>query len=371
MLDERRNLDGAMSLEKWMMPRKPAHRLLVASVCFAALGLIGLIDYWADYRLMFTVLYVLPIGFATVYVGRTYAIVLSVLAVVIWTGGDILGGAPSPGLAIRAWNDGIVLSLFLIIIYLLDALRRALVGLEATVEERTQALRLEMEERQYLEQETLEISERERQTFGHELHDVVCQELTGIGIATHLLTRKLQSRGMNEAADAREISTMVDHALTNTRSIARGFFTAGFDVMSLAEALREVARNVQERTGIQCSVEWQDNLVIHNEDVVMHLFRIAQEAVQNAVKHGEPSRIDISLKRVDGGDVELAIEDDGNGLKPSSKSPKGLGMRIMAYRVGIIGGELKVVSEPSGGVRITCRIPAQKISSEPMIASQA
>lgn len=351
---------------KWMLPTKPEARLLSVVLCFLSLCIIGFIDYWADYRLLFTVLYVLPIGFATVNVSRGYAVVLALLSIIFWNGGDILGGAPSPGLAVRLWNDGIVLSLFLIIIFLLDILRWTLVGLEEKVEDRTQALRLEMEERQYLEQETLEISERERQAFGQELHDVVCQELASIGIASHLLVKKLQNRGGREADDAREIAVMVDHALASARSIARGFFTAGFNVSSLAEALREFSRNVQERTGIQCGVEWQDNLVIHNEEVVMHIFRIAQEAIQNAVKHGVPSHINVGLKRT-GDVVQLTVEDDGNGFASNGKPAKGLGLRIMAYRAGIIGGDLKVDSRPPGGTRVVCTIPAEKIRAENLV----
>jgi signal transduction histidine kinase len=355
------------SIQSWITRPKGTRKFLSGLLCMAVLWLIGLIDYCADYRLLFTVLYVLPIGFATVYVNRSYAIVLAVLSVVISTGGDMLGGAPSPGIAIRLWNDGIVVSLFLIVICLLNALHQTLIGLESTVQDRTQALRLEMEERQYLEHETLDLSERERQTFGHELHDVVCQDLTSIAIAGHLLAKKLQAKDLPEAETAREIASMVDCALTKTRSVARGFFTAGFDVMGLAEALRETARNVEERRGVHCQVHWQENLVILNEDVVMHFFRIAQEAIQNAVKHAEPSLIQVSLRCINE-TVQLAIEDNGKGLSSSEKPAKGLGLRIMAYRAGIIGGELKIESPSSGGTRIVCVIPVEKILKESALA---
>ena len=328
---------------------------------------IALIDYSADYHLLFTVLYVLPIGFATVYVNRAYALVLAVLGVLLSIGGDLLGGEPFPGVTILLWNVGIVLSLFLIVIYLLDALHQTLIGLEATVRDRTQALRLEMEERQRLEHEILDLSERERQAFGNELHDVVCQELASIAIAGHMLAKKLQAKNLAEAENAREIATMVDHALTKARSIARGFFTAGFDVMGLAEALRETARNVEERSGVRCEVQWPENLVILNEDVMMHFFRIAQEAIQNAVKHAEPSRIEVSLRRINE-TVQLTIENDGKGLTPSEKPAKGLGLRIMAYRAGIIGGELKIENPPTGGTRVICVIPVEKISKESSLA---
>ncbi len=359
------DVDGQLInlMQRLITQPKGMRKLLSGLLSMATLCLIGLIDYWADYRLLFTVLYVLPIGFATIYVGRTYAMVLAVLSVVFWNVGDIWAGAPPESNAIRLWNDGIVFALFLIVIHLLDALHKTLVGLEDTVEARTQALREEMQERQYLEHETLDLSERERQAFGHELHDVVCQDLTSIAIAGHMLTKKLQAKEMVEARDAHEIAGMVDHALTKARSVARGFFTAGFDVMGLAEALRETARNVEERTGVICEVKWQENLVILNEDVVMHFFRIAQEAIQNAVKHAEPSQIEVSLRRIDG-IVRLAIEDNGNGLPLATKPPKGLGLRIMAYRAGIIGGELKIENPPTGGTRIICSIPVEKLSQK-------
>lgn len=351
------------SIQSWITRPKGTRRFVIGLLCMVVLWLIGLIDYLADYRLLFTVLYVLPIGVATVYVNRTYAMVLAVLSVAISTGGDMLGGAPSQSMVIRLWNIGIIVSLFLIVIYLLHALHETLVGLETIVEARTQALRQEMEDRQRLEHETLDLSERERQAFGHELHDVVCQDLASIAIAGHLLAKKLQAQNLPEAENANEIASLVDRALTKARSVARGFFTAGFDIMGLAESLQEMARNVEERTGIRCEVNWQENLVILNEDVVMHLFRIAQEAIQNAVKHADPIRIEVSLRRISE-TVQLAIEDNGKGLSPSEKPVKGLGLRIMAYRAGIIGGTLKIESPSFGGTRIICVIPLEKISKK-------
>jgi len=354
------------SIQSWVnRPKGNGKRKLLSGLfCMIVLWLIGLIDYWADYRLLFTVLYVLPIGFATVYVNRAYAILLATFSVALWTGGDILAGAPSPGSVIRLWNDGIVLSLFLIVIYLLDALHQTLVGLETTVHQRTEALRNEMTERKRLEFEILDLTERERRQFGQELHDVVCQELTTLSIASHLVNKKLVAKGIDEAADVKEITQMVDRALSKARSVAGGFFTAGFDVEGLAEALHEAAHNIEERSGIPCKVEWQEDLVILNEEVVMHLFRIAQEAMQNAVKHAEPSRITISLKETKEKTVQLIIQDNGKGLQPSENGARGLGLRIMAYRASLIGGKLITENSPEGGTRVTCVVPLKSISKE-------
>ncbi len=356
------------SIESWMSRPEGKRRFFFGLLCLVVLGVIGSVDYWADYRLLFTVVYILPIGFATIYVHRTYAIFLAGLSIVLWTGGDMLGGAPSPGMAIRLWNDGIVLSLFLIVIYLLDSLRNTLVGLEMTVQQRTEALRNEMRERKRLEFEILDLSERERQLFGQELHDVVCQELTSISIAGHLVNKKLVAKGVDEAGDVQEISKMVDRTLSKARSVAGGFFTAGFDVEGLAEALREAAHNIEERSDIQCEVEWQKDLVIWNEDVVMHFFRIAQEGMLNAVKHAEATHIVVSLKETREGTVQLVIQDNGKGL-PLSGNHRGLGLRIMAYRASLIGGKLTMDRSPQGGTRVTCAVPLKTIARETIVAS--
>jgi signal transduction histidine kinase len=343
-----------------MVRPKGKRKLLSGLLCMIILWLIGLIDYWANYHLQFTVLYVLPIGFATVYVNRSYAVVLAVLSIVISTGGDMLGGAPSPGVAVQLWNDGIVLSLFLIVIYLLNALHQTLVGLEATVEDRTQALRREMEERERLEHEILDLSERERQGFGQELHDAVCQELAGTAIAGQMLTKKLQAKGSEEARDAGEVTEMIFRSLTKARNVARGFFTAGFDALGLADALREAVAHAEERSGIRCEFTWQESLSIADEEAVMHLYRIAQEALQNALKHSGATRLRVSLENVNGA-VQLTIEDNGKGLSGSGHSRKGLGLRIMAYRAGLIGGNFKLERSLGGGARIVCLVPPERM----------
>jgi signal transduction histidine kinase len=179
-------------------------------------------------------------------------------------------------------------------------------------------------------------------------------------IATHMLARKLLATEHDETAHAREIANMADHALETTRSVARGFFTAGFDSAGLAEALKETARHTEEKSHISCVVYWQENLTIADEDTVIHLFRIAQEAIQNAVKHAGASHIKVSLERKDKM-LWLTIEDNGKGLSLSKGRGKGLGLRIMAYRAGLIGGEFKTEHPAQGGARIVCLVPVERL----------
>ncbi len=325
-------------------------------ITLLALGLVGTIDYLIGYRFSITVLYIFPIGFATLFVGRLFAAIAATLSVIIWIGGDLLAGLPNPGISVLIWNGGIIFSIFIVVIYLVDQQRRSVIELESIVEERTQALRREMQERERLEQEILDLSERERLHFGQELHDIVCQDLAGIAMAGHLLVKKLNVHGANEARQVLDLVRLVESALTKTRSVARGFFTAGFDLMSLTESLRELADNAQTRSKANCTLVFDDKLTLPDESAVIHIFRIAQEALQNAIKHSEATEISISLAKK-GEDLELSVSDNGKGFllnNPAAK--KGLGLRIMAYRTSLIGGKFSVESPTTGGTRIVSRL---------------
>ena len=323
--------------------------------------LIGDFDYLTGYQVSLLVLYILPIGFVTIYAGPAVAILLAVFSVAVSICTDFWAGMPYSQFPILAWNVGIVLAVFFVVIGLLHVLNRIMLALEASVERRTQALLSEMRERGRLEREIIDLSEREQLRFGQELHDGVCQELASVAIAAHMLARKLLAAGHEETAHAREMALMADHALGTTRGVARGFFTAGFDSAGLAEALRETARNTEEKNHMSCVVHWEENLKIADENTVIHLFRIAQEAIQNAVKHAVASRIEVSLERKDQM-LRLAIEDNGKGIHLSNQKGKGLGLNIMAYRAGLIGGEFKTECPPHGGTRVICLVPLEKLN---------
>jgi signal transduction histidine kinase len=327
---------------------------------FIATFIIGDIDYLTGYTISLLAFYILPVGFATIYVGPAFAALLSIMSVVIWIGSNLWAGMPAPysETSILAWNAAIVLSVFSLIIGFLHVLNRILLRLESSVEEKTRDLISEISERERLQREIIDLPEREQHRLGQELHDVVCQELASVAIAAQMLARKLPDSVPAERAHADEIARMADHALESTRRVARGFFTAGFDNTGLQEALRESARHTEKTSGISCVIDWQENLTIPDEKTVMHLFRIAQEAIRNAVNHAAASHIKVSLALQDKM-LRLMIEDDGKGLSSSDSREKGLGLRIMAYRAGLIGGELKTETPRDGGTCIVCLVPLE------------
>ena len=338
-------------------------KITVGLFCLIATFLIGDVDYLTGYQISLLVFYILPVGFATIYVGPLFAIALAVLSVLVSICTDYWAGMPYADTPILIWNTSLVLSVFFIVIGLLHGLYRIMVRLESSVQQKNRALLNEMSERGRLEREIIDLSEHEQRRFGQELHDVVCQELASVGIAAHMLERKLALIKHEETAHAGEIARMADHALETTRTVARGFFTAGFDGAGLEEALREGARQTEKRSGISCVVRWQENLAITDEATVIHSFRVAQEAIQNAVKHANATQIKVSMERT-GEKLRLMVEDNGKGLD-MAKGEKGLGLRIMAYRAGLIGGEFTMEHTAAGGIRIVCLIPAER-SKQPM-----
>ncbi|HEY2952635.1 MAG TPA: ATP-binding protein [Verrucomicrobiae bacterium] len=215
------------------------------------------------------------------------------------------------------------------------------------------ALVRDVSDRKLLEREILEISNREQQRIGQDLHDSLGQHLTGISFLSKVLQRKLAAQALPEADDAGEISRLVIQALAQTRNLARGLFPAELESQGLVAALRELVGNAEKLFGIQCALECDDTLLIQDPTLSSHLFRIAQEAINNSMKHGKAKAVAISLTRA-GERITLLVRDNGVGLPPEAKRCRGLGLRIMQYRAYKIGATLQVAALEDGGTAVTC-----------------
>ncbi|HEX3625311.1 MAG TPA: PAS domain S-box protein [Verrucomicrobiae bacterium] len=208
-------------------------------------------------------------------------------------------------------------------------------------------------ERKRLEREILEISNREQQRIGHDLHDGVCQQLAGIAYRVDILADQLQEKNFPEASEAGRIGGLVNEAITQTRSVARGLFPVHLEESGLVLALEDLAANATNLFKIKCDFAGNGPAPVLENGVAAHLYYIAQEAVLNAVKHGKAARVALSLKHA-GGHYELSVQDDGSGFEPGNGSSKGMGVRIMQYRARTIGATLDLKSAPGNGTRITC-----------------
>ena len=211
-------------------------------------------------------------------------------------------------------------------------------------------------DRTALEREIAETTNRVQARIGQDLHDGLGQHLTGITFLTRALANKLKERELPEADAAAEIGRLVMQALSQTRNLARGLFPVELEASGLAHALRELAANVQQISGIGCAVECDERVAVGDASRETHLFRLAQEAINNCVKHAKAKRLVISLKSA-GGKTILSVADDGVGFSAAEIQAQGLGLRIMKYRAQKIGGVLEIKPGASGGTVVSFSFP--------------
>ena len=214
----------------------------------------------------------------------------------------------------------------------------------------------DISERKRLEKTVLDISEREQRRIGQDLHDGLGQQLTGIAFMAKVQEQKLAERQIPEAADAAKIVQFVNDAILRTRELARGLIPVVQDAHGLMSALQLYASEIEDLFGIACWFQCEQPVLIHDAPMATHLYRIAQEAANNAIKHGHPKTI---LIRLYAGEREgtLIVRDDGIGFERPLGPHAGVGMHIMNYRAGMIGGTLEIRREQPRGTIVTCRFP--------------
>jgi len=214
-------------------------------------------------------------------------------------------------------------------------------------------------ERRMLESALLEVSNREQQRFGAELHDGLGQELTGISLMLQGLAQQTDPARPSLSDQLARISLLMTRAIGSARALAHGLAPVSTSRVGLEAALRLLAERSAQAYGAQVSFELLGTDVLTlDETAGNHLYRVAQEAVSNAVRHGSASHVGISLA-VHPGSITLTIADDGCGIEPGVRSSDGLGLRSMAYRARSLDGTLDVSSRPGGGtvIRLECPQP--------------
>jgi PAS domain S-box-containing protein len=215
---------------------------------------------------------------------------------------------------------------------------------------------IEISERKRLEKTVLEISEREQRRIGQDLHDGLGQHLTGIAFMSKVQEQKLAEKQAPEATEAAKIVQLVNDAILKTRELSRGLLPVVSDAKGLMSALRLYATEIEDLFGVACRFQCEEEVLIHDESMATHLYRIAQEAVNNAIKHGRPSSVAIRLSSGEGNGT-LLIQDDGKGIDSPGARHTGVGLHIMNYRAGMIGGSLEVRRGTPRGTVVICRFP--------------
>jgi two-component system sensor kinase FixL len=219
-------------------------------------------------------------------------------------------------------------------------------------------------ERKRLEREILEISEREQRRIGQDLHDGLCQHLAGIELMSQVLEQKLVRRAKAAAARAGDIARNVRDAISHTRLLARGLSPVTLESEGLMSALQELALNTEKIFRVPCRFDCHPPVLVSDYPAATHLFRLAQEAVSNAIKHGRAKRILIRLKE-ERGRMILSIIDNGSGFPARIPKSKGMGLRIMQSRAGMIGGTLVLGRNATGGASVTVTAPSRTARQKP------
>ncbi len=209
------------------------------------------------------------------------------------------------------------------------------------------AVATDVTERFRLQREILEISEREQARIGQDVHDGLCQQLIGAALRANSLTQSLGSGQPVEAA--RKLCGLLDEAITESRRVCRGLYPIRLRRDGLLPALEELAGTASERHQVQCTCEHDAAPLACDVATATHLYRIAQEAINNAVKHSGARHIAIR-EAGSANEIRLEISDDGKGIGPSAGSGSGMGLHIMDYRARLIGGNLQLKSGSQGTV---------------------
>jgi PAS domain S-box-containing protein len=213
----------------------------------------------------------------------------------------------------------------------------------------------DISERRRLETEILNVSEQERRRIGQDLHDGLGQMLTGIGLLSQDLARELSEEGHDRADDMQEITEHIKEADQYARDLSHGLIPVDVEANGLPEALRRLADNAERLFSVECTFQEVETALVHDNTTATHLYRIAQEAVNNAVRHGEADHVGIRLAAGDD-QIRLQVRDDGMGFEEDDITDAGMGVHIMNYRARIIGGTLDLNSTLGEGTVVTCTL---------------
>ena len=218
-------------------------------------------------------------------------------------------------------------------------------------------------ERKRLQQEILEISAQEQRRLGQDLHDGLGQYLSGIAFKAKCLEESLRGESPAHAAHAQELVRLVNNAIGQTRGLARGLDPVEIEIGGLVQALENLACESEKLFAVNCRFCHDLPSVSLDTATALHLFRIAQEAINNAAKHGQAQQIDLELS-ARGEKLRLAVRDDGNGFPPDQVAGNGMGLRIMRHRADSIGAILRVQPNPGRGTEVECVLPKARLHAQ-------
>ena len=323
---------------------------LVVIILFA----IGLADYASGIRVSLTVFYLVPILLAVAWFGRVIALGIVGASVLLRLTGDSIANDEQALPLWIWWNAFSAMVVFVFLVWVFSSLLELRRRLEQRVAERTAQLMQASEHRRLLEHQLLSAGLNERQQIGQELHDDICQHLVGTTLAAKVLSQRLAQQGNPLSSEALQIIELIEGGIAKTRQLARGLLLSEIDPAHLVEKLGELV-DEGSRSGIPCRFRHAGDVLVGDPGIAAQMYRIAQEALRNALRHAQATRIEIALFGDDKA-ICLMVEDDGRGL-PDAKGHSGMGLPILMQRAAYIGATLTIVPTPDRGTRMLCHLP--------------
>jgi signal transduction histidine kinase len=317
----------------------------VLSEALLLVGTIGVVDYCLPFEFTLYMFYVCPILFAAWFGNRRIALAIAVVcAVTFW-----VANLKSEPFGIRAFTWATINRLvsFVVIAIGGSAMRAQRESMNAKL--------AAMERTRQLEEEIVRVSEREQMRIGQDLHDGLCQHLAAIDCAVACLKHDLEEKSLPEATAADYIQTQLSHAIAEARDMARGIFPVQIDDEGLVAALSDFIDSMNRLRLFSVTLRVSGPIKIKDPQLGMHLFRIAQEALNNVRKHAHATEASVDLEH-QAETLVMSICDNGKGFSQNGAT-RGIGTQTMSYRVRTIGGQLEIGPGAGGGTRVCCTVP--------------
>lgn len=322
--------------------------------------LLGIFDFMTGPQFPLGHFYSLPVYMLAWFVGSRVALQVAVFDMLVWLFADVAAQWRHAHPGVFFLNGAFRFLFYIFMVAVLSRLRNLQQNLEALAEKRARDLASEAARNARLEREVMEAGEREYRRIGQDLHDGLCQHLTGTALASQVLTERLpENEGVR--ADARRLVALIEDGITLARGIAKGLYPIEKDSAGLMNALAHFAANTTQMFGVECRFECPMPVLIENANTASHLYRIAQEAVSNAIRHGRATQVTILLEESDEG-VRLRVSDNGAGLPNPLPRHGGMGLRTMRDRTGSIGGQLSIHPSLMGGAEVVCSAPTRWVA---------
>jgi signal transduction histidine kinase len=332
----------------------PAKSRITGLLTLLLIPVIGVGYYAVETEISLAVFYLPPLAMAAWFGGRVFCCFAAIETAIVWFAADEARMTGSPSTATHHWSLLIRLLIYTAIATLIAFLREHRDELERDVQRKAARLKAEIANRTRAEREILQISNREQQRFAHDLHDGLGQQLAALALRAKLLEQKLN--GAEISGEATAMVALIKEAARQTRMIAKTLNITGLG--DLDAAFQKLAASITNiRVHYQNEIDPTHSI---SPVVAMNLYRIAQEAVHNAVEHAAGTQVQVHLSSEDG-ELVLRLRDDGRGFD-SSRGSNGMGLRLMQYRAHRAGGWCSVSSQPGQGTSITCRVPFSKAS---------